>query len=150
MKILLCRSNTIGSWAIRILTWSPWSHAVLINRDDAVEATWPRVQQTTAAKVIAKHSAYTFVDLPCWSPDLAWKAAQSQIGQPYDWTALVGFLFHRDWEKAGSWFCSELVAWSFAQGGTPLFRPDVAKRITPYDLWLLPPVEGFDGSKSMT
>jgi len=138
MKILLCRSNSIGSWLIRALTWSSWSHVVLINGDDAVEAVLPRVRRSTVADIRAAHSECLVVELPCADPEAAWAAALSQVGQHYDWEALLGFLVHREWASPGKWWCSELVAWSFAQGGSPLFRPEATHRVTPQDLWMLP------------
>jgi len=139
MQILLCRSNTVGSWLIRAMTWSSWSHAALVNGYQCVEATWPRVREVDTMDVILRHSDFTLIDLPCANPAAAWEAALSQVGDRYDWRALFGFLVHRDWAAPGRWFCSELVAWSFAAGGSPLFRPDLTHRVTPQMIWMLPP-----------
>jgi hypothetical protein len=35
--------------------------------------------------------------------------ARTQIGKPYDWTAILALLMDRDWRDSGAWFCSELV-----------------------------------------
>lgn len=32
-----------------------------------------------------------------------------QIGRPYDYEAILGFVFNRDWRETDSWICSELV-----------------------------------------
>jgi hypothetical protein len=61
------------------------------------------------------------------------------VGKPYDLTALFGLLMRRDWQEEDRWFCSELVGWAFAQGGSPLFRADALHRITPQNLWMLAP-----------
>jgi uncharacterized protein YycO len=139
MQILLCRSRTLGSVLIRALTWSAWSHAVLVMGEQCVEATWPRVRLSSVAAVRAAHDEWTLLELPCTDPALAWHAALDQIGRPYDWAALLGFLVHRDWAAPDRWFCSELVAFAFAAGGSPLFRPDLTYRVTPQMLWELPP-----------
>ena len=97
------------------------------------------VRVAPLAKVIAAHSAHIIVDLPCYSPAEVINAARSQIGKPYDLTALFGLLMHRDWQEDDSWFCSELVAWAFSRGGSPLFRREVMHRITPQHLWILAP-----------
>ena len=89
--------------------------------------------------VISRHTSYAFSDLPCADPDAVIKAALTQLDKPYDFTALFGLLMHRDWQEEDSWFCSELVAWAFAQGGSPLFKPDAIKRVTPQHLWMLAP-----------
>lgn len=63
-----------------------------------------------------------------------WKAANGQIGKPYDWTGIVNFIVDRDWRSPGHWFCSELVAWCFEQAGVPLLRIAGADKVTPRDL----------------
>ena len=63
--------------------------------------------------------------------------AISQIGKPYDLTAIAAFVAGRDWRNPDSWFCSELAASSLEQGGVfpfPLFAP--ANKITPAGLLL--------------
>lgn len=137
MRILFCTSKLPGAVLIRAVTWSDWSHVAIVDGEEVIEATWPAVRVAPLAEVIAKHSRHILVDLP--SPDSAAviAAARSQVGKPYDLTALFGLLVRRDWQEADRWFCSELVAWSFQQGGSPLFRPDALYRITPQHLWMI-------------
>ena len=139
MRVLFCTSKLPGAVLIRSVTWSKWSHVALVDGDEAIEATWPVVRVAPLAEVIAAHSDHVIVDLPCFSPADAIRAARSQVGKPYDLTALLGLLMHRDWQEDDRWFCSELVAWAFAQGGSPLFRPEAMHRITPQHLWMLAP-----------
>ena len=139
VKLLFCTSQKIGAVAIRAVTWSKYSHVALLDGDEVIEATWPAVRVAPLAEVIAAHSAHVIVDLPCHSPAEVIKAARSQVGKPYDLTALFGLLMHRDWQEEDRWFCSELVAWAFAQGGSPLFRADALHRVTPQLLWMLAP-----------
>jgi uncharacterized protein YycO len=139
MRVLFCTSKLPGAVLIRAVTWSDWSHVALVDGDEVIEATWPAVRVTPLADVIAKHAAHVIIDLPCLCPEAAIAAARGQVGKPYDLTALFGLLMHRDWQEDDSWFCSELVAWVFAQGGTPLFRPEAMHRITPQHLWMLAP-----------
>lgn len=136
MQVAFFRSRTIGSWLIRLVTWSEWSHVALVHEDRAIEAVWPRVREVTLAEIVAAHSEYVVVEIPASLGVLL--AAREQIGKPYDWAALIGMLIHRDWQEEGSWFCSELVAWAFARGGAPLFRPEALHRVTPQHLWMLP------------
>jgi len=35
---------------------------------------------------------------------------KSQEGKPYDWLGILGFLFHRRWQKSKWWYCSEVSA----------------------------------------
>lgn len=139
MKVLLCTSNLPGALLIRALTWSRWSHAAIIDGDEVIEATWPRVRVTPLAEVLAKRSRWTIIDLPCRSSEAVIAAARSQVGKPYDLRAVLGIAIHRDWQDPSRWFCSELVAWAFEQAGSPLFRADAVQRVTPQHLWMLAP-----------
>ena len=112
MRVLFCTSKLPGAVLIRAVTWSQWSHVAL---------------------------AHVIVDLPCDFREFVIEAARSQVGKPYDPTALFGLLMHRDWQEEDRWFCSELVAWAFAQGGSPLFRAEALHRVTPQLLWMLAP-----------
>lgn len=139
MRIALCRSSKIGSWIIRTLTWSSFSHSVILDGGEVIEAVWPKVRVSTLAELRSTHDEVEIVDWPNIDGDPIIAAARSQVGKPYDWKALVGFLFHRDWREDDSWDCAELIAWSCESGGSPLFRPGTLNRVTPQDLWMLNP-----------
>lgn len=139
MRLLFCTSKKPGSMLIRAFTWSAWSHVALVDGDEVIEAVWPRVRVAPLQAVLAAHSAHAFVDLPAEVGQRVIQAARSQVGKPYDWTALIGIVLRRDWQEGGSWFCSELAAWAMARGGAPLFRSDTLHRVTPQQLWMLDP-----------
>ena len=119
-------SVAIASQLITLLLFSPWLRALLL-----------AVRLAPLSEIIAKHSAHCIVDIPCDDPAAVIAAARSQVGKPYDLTALFGLLVRRDWQEADAWFCSELTAWAFQQGGSPLFRPEALYRITPQHLWMI-------------
>ena len=137
MRVLFCTSKLPGAAIIRAVTWSDWSHVAIIDGEEVIEDTWPAVRLAQLSEVIAKHSAHCIVDMPCDDPAAVIAAARSQVGKPYDLTALFGLLARRDWQEPDSWFCSELVAWSFQQAGAPLFRPEALYRVTPQHLWMI-------------
>ena len=62
---------------------------------------------------------------------------ESQIGKPYDYTAVAAFAAVRDWNGTDSWFCSELIAAALLECG--FLRPLAAttNKITPRDLLLI-------------
>jgi hypothetical protein len=67
--------------------------------------------------------------------ELAFQAASSQIGKPYDFSAILGIAFNRNWRDRRRWFCSELVAWAFEQTESPLFNREIANwAIWPRDI----------------
>jgi hypothetical protein len=77
------------------------------------------------------------VTLPFQATDYD-KFLNDQIGKPYDGTAIAAFAFDRDWRKADSWFCSELIA--AALEACNFFRYPLvtaANKLTPPDLLLL-------------
>ena len=58
--------------------------------------------------------------------------ARAQIGLPYDMTAILGFVVNRNWQRSGSWFCSELVM-AAANAVTGLFKFPVATPVNKID-----------------
>lgn len=135
MKIRLQFSaqDKIGSRLICWWTWSDYSHVdfvlssgkLLGARGDGVKIRDP---YPTKRKLIVEVEASEDVLL----------AAHSQIGKPYDYTAMLGFIVKRDWQETDSWFCSELLAWAFEHGGKPLIRADGIYKVAPRDLLLSP------------
>lgn len=61
---------------------------------------------------------------------------RSQLGKPYDWPAIAGFVTGRDWREPDSWICSELQAAALEEAGIvpPLYL--AANKITPAALAL--------------
>ena len=65
--------------------------------------------------------------------------AKSQIGKPYDFSGIFGFVTNRDWQEPDSWFCSELVA-AAINTERRLFNTETS-RITPRDISIHPLVK---------
>lgn len=71
-------------------------------------------------------------------PTMFYAFLTSQLGKPYDITAIEALVFDRDWNEADSWFCSELQAAALAHAG--FFPSELAttfSKITPRDLLLI-------------
>lgn len=137
VRLLFSTSRLPGASLIRMVTWSKWSHVTLVDGDVVIEAVWPRVRVVPLSDVLSRHSRHAFVDVECRDGKAIIDAARSQVGKPYDLTALFGLLMHRDWQEPDRWFCSELVAWAFDKAGSPLFRRDAMHRVTPQHLWMI-------------
>lgn len=131
------RWNPISA-AIRFETRSWASHAEFVDTDkqitlgarsgggvqfrDCKHDHYSRVEQFTAANI--RH---------------AWDWACGEVGKKYDYSAIAGIAFNRDWRNEDRFFCSEFIALSFEKVGWPLLstRPSVGiYRITPRDLLL--------------
>lgn len=141
IELLFCTNprNPL-SWAIRAGSWSRWSHVAMIDGDTVIESVALKgVVRTPLAERQQSDPVWKISAIPCSAPDAVLAAAASQIGKPYDYTAVIGLGLHRDWQRDDAWFCSELTAWAFAQGGHPLFRADAVRRVTPQHLWMMEP-----------
>ncbi len=146
VALLFSTTRSPFSWLIRAVTWSRWSHVSVVDGDTIIEAhALHGVIRTPLAEAIAKASECELVRLPAGDPAAVIAAAVSQIGKPYDWTALIAWLLRRDWQEDDSWFCSELVAWAFGKGGSPLFRPGILHRVTPEHIAMLAPADLHNG-----
>lgn len=139
-SLLFCNARDPLSLAVRAFTWSRWSHVALVDGYCVIEAS-PRdgVTMTETEGLLMRSREFELVDLPCRDPEAVRHAAASQVGRPYDWSALAGMVLRRDWQEDDAWFCSELIAWAFAQAGEPLFRSESLVRVTPQHLWMLAP-----------
>jgi uncharacterized protein YycO len=127
----------IGSTLITWFEWSPYSHVDFVLPDGTLLGA--RLDGGVQIRP-AGYANFTRTErLAVKAPNAVLDAAKSQIGKPYDTAAIVAFGIHqRSWTDEASWFCSELVAWAFQQGGKPLLRTSHLNRITPADLLLSP------------
>jgi hypothetical protein len=57
---------------------------------------------------------------PAITEALQW--ALTQAGKPYDFSAICGIAFDRDWRGSRRWFCSELIAAALEVVGSPLLN----------------------------
>lgn len=146
IDLLFCTNPTNPlSWMIRAGSWSRWSHVAIVDGNQVIEAVaLDGVVTTPIASRLKQDPSWIISALPCNDPEAVTAAARTQIGKPYDYTGVLGIGLHRDWQQDDRWFCSELVAWAFAQGGNPLFRHHANRRVTPQDLWMLnPAIDGY-------
>ena len=141
IQLLFSSSGSPMGTLIRAATWSRWSHVALVANRTAIEAApFCGVREVKLEEAITRAKDTTLVELPVHNPQLIIEAARSQLGKPYDWTAILGLGLHRDWQEQDAWFCSELIAWSAAEAGESWYRCKSLRRVTPQHLWMLPPV----------
>ncbi|MDG9783723.1 YiiX/YebB-like N1pC/P60 family cysteine hydrolase [Metapseudomonas otitidis] len=140
VQLLFTRRRHPFSGIIRAATWSSWSHVALVDGSHVIEAVALQgVREVPRPLAVQNASAHCVVDLPARNPGAIIDAARSQVGKPYDWSAIAGLGLRRDWQEDDAWFCSELVAWAAAQAGEPWFRQEALRRVTPQHLWMLAP-----------
>jgi uncharacterized protein YycO len=137
-RILFSTNQLPGSIMIRLATWSQFSHVDMIVGDGsrligalpfgAGVSEYDLQHRLTHARKTAVYEAN-------FPQELVEREIRKQLGKPYDYVGVVGVGFHRDWSKDSKWFCSEIIAASFAQAGYPLVNPELRlNRVTPETL----------------
>ena len=99
---------------IRFVTRSNWSHAGLYHDGMFLSAQGDGVKW----RLHDKNSKLLFLKVPKAAEVCTWM--NTQLGKPYDFTAIFGILIDRNWREDDSWFCSELVAWACEKAGVYL------------------------------
>jgi uncharacterized protein YycO len=135
IKLFFSKSNSIACKCIRFFTWSEYSHVGFILPDDMILDTtlktkvairpFKDLEKTEKTIIIREYQDIN---------ENVIEIAKAQIGKKYDWSAVVGIPFRRNWQDDDKWFCSELVAWSCLKAETPIINKD-CWRITPQDLF---------------
>jgi hypothetical protein len=110
--------SSLGSLAIEWFSHSKWSHvdsvmpggSLLGARSDRIMGIPPGVQIRPAEYVRAEKDRVKRVHIPCTDQQMNdyYAFVVSQVGKPYDKTAIIAFMVNRDWTAKDSWFCSEL------------------------------------------
>jgi hypothetical protein len=149
ISLRFTKNNTISSHVIRTFTWSDYSHIEFALDTGFLGALGWGGKSKSGIKYKSGVQIRPFdynpsceyqaaeVDVPNENiKQQILKFAVSQLEKPYDWTAIVGMGLHRDWHEKDSWFCSELVAEAFLEGGYPLIR-EYVNRVTPGMLYEL-------------
>jgi uncharacterized protein YycO len=114
MKLIFTRSPSFAGHLIRAFEGGDWDHVGIVDDEHVIEATvWHGVRRRTLASMRAG-TRHELVEVACdprlESAALAW--ARGQVGKPYDFGAVVGFLFWRStWARQGAWYCSEAAAY---------------------------------------
>ena len=149
--------NSLGNWAsviIRHLSHSPFSHVdlelpggALLGASDNASA--PVLTGNPRGVAVRPPDYQSFgrrcrmvIETPLAERVRA--AALSQLGKPFDNSALRGFFSSalpsaRDWQSSDSWFCSELVVWAFQSADYWYPRPSIwpKNRISPSDILMI-------------
>lgn len=133
---LFMRTSDIWSPIIRMTTWSPWSHvATVITKDLAYESVFKSgVVRTPLRNILKRATKFEFIEYDTDNKKLM-QFMEAQVGKPYDYTAVAGIAFHRNWQEDDSWFCSELHAAGHRYAGNALIDKE-CNRVTPYDAYV--------------
>lgn len=137
--------DDLGSEAIRIFEHGEYSHVDMVlddgsllgARDDVMMGIAPGVQVRPSAYV--NFSAVKVVKIPCTDDEKTkfYSLAFSQVGKPYDESAILAFVAGRNWRSEDSWFCSELGLWCLEGSFLPYKAALTENKATPGDLFLV-------------
>ena len=121
----------VGSWAIRLFTWSRWSHVGIIQGENVIEAVAGKgVIITPLSEFKARYSAWEVAHAPVADPEIAYDKALAEVGKGYDYRAIFALIFRQRWDNKDAWICSELYA--HVSG---IVRHGRMSRFTPEDAW---------------
>lgn len=134
---LFSRSHAIGSYLIRLKTWSKWSHCALLTPDDTViESSWPHgVREVEFSEWAKNKTAWSQKTRIVPNEDKTVRFLRLQINKKYDVFAVIGILFQRVWSDPSEWYCSELNESALSAGGLATFDPETTNSISPQDRW---------------
>lgn len=131
------RGSGIGAFIVRTATWSEWAHVGFLLDDGMVLDACPGFGVSIRKAEDDESVEYWDICAPKKSIADAVEWAKTQIGKPYDWRAITGFVTHRDWHDDRAWFCSELVEAAMDSVHWPLLHDSNRyDRITPRDLMM--------------
>lgn len=136
IEVFFSDSDQFAAKMIRSVTWSEYSHVGFYDRQNGtvIDSRFKRKGVTEYSFDDLKKE-YPIIKLRSFPnvPREALDIARGQIGKPYDWTALAGIQFHRNWQDDKKWFCSELIAWVCQQAGASIIFKE-SWRVTPQDV----------------
>lgn len=149
MRVVLTSGMGLTGVFIRWYTWSDIAHAGIQLDDGTIIDATPSAGVSHHDTIAGSMAYYFDLRLP---PEADLAAANqflyAQIGKPYDWSAVYGMAFRRDWHDPHQWFCSELVqAWSEA-GKFPLLVTPNDDRVSPRDLSMSPLLKWYKNIRS--
>ncbi len=139
ITVILADTEGPFSAAIKVATYSQWSHIALVLPDGRIrESVLQGGVRTASFESLADRSRkYVLLRIPVKNAQAVYDMALS-VDAPYDLLGAVGLGFRRNWQESDKFWCSEYLAYIFEQTGNGLFRPEAMHRITPEHFWMLP------------
>jgi hypothetical protein len=124
---------------IRLWTWSRYSHCEFVFSNGV--SIFPAMEVGVVISTKKKYPIQTFVEVDL-TPEEERKLyhwAKTQVGVPYDYTALAPFNVliprkKKQWKDPSLWMCSEFCAYGLDRVGVKLFEDD-KRKITPGDVF---------------
>jgi uncharacterized protein YycO len=124
MKIIFTHAYTVGGALIRFLDGGYWNHCGIIT-EDGMNVTHATMQKGVIRQPLWKlqqdFPRHTIIDVPVGEEDAAQAWLLQQVGKPYDFGALWGFILERgDWGDDAKWYCSEMALMALLLAGAEI------------------------------
>lgn len=132
--------NSPVSRVIRYMTRGTYSHVALVYGDEAIESSGgsrPRGVRLVPTAAVVRRPNCVLRRIPHPRPRAVFNAARTQLGKPYDYLYLLGWIFRRKWQDPRMWVCHELIVWAAAQAGRPIIDMERIKWLTVDHLYLI-------------
>ena len=142
MKVTVhfCKSEDLGGRILRLFLMSKWNHVAIQVGDAVYEAvSWGGVIRRPYSQFAKSWHRVASVEVEVAEPLTLYKFLSMQLGKPYDWKAILAFLFRGSWQSHEAWFFSELVYEALMVCGGMLPDRLPSNRVTPRDLWVALP-----------
>lgn len=124
---------------IKFWSWAPVSHIEFVFDDGYLGADFPGgVQLKPFNYASPKKIWYGAVNCSDEISKQVEAFARSKIGEPYSLLGIIGFVIKHDFNKKGSFFCSDFVLAAFESAGYPLLDLEELDRVTPGDIFESP------------
>jgi uncharacterized protein YycO len=134
MKLIFVRTSGFSSAAIRTVeglragqfALAPWSHVAILNADEmhVIDSMWEHhgVSRRSLESFYEGFQEHLLVEIktdPAREAEaLAW--LETQVGVPYDYAGLFGFVLGRNTQDGSKWYCFELAAEVMRRAGIPV------------------------------
>lgn len=139
MNVIFSTGPHLGSFLLRTVLFSEWSHCGIVMEDGktVIEASSKYGVVETPIEKFTRYGKWAIQTIPVPDEAAAYASARAELGKGYDWIGLLGLAITRRLQDDDNWFCSELVQHVKESGGVADLRYD-KWRVTPRDLWNLP------------
>lgn len=147
--IAFYKGKSLLSRGIQLRTWSEYSHAAWLFGDESVIEAWTNGVRHVSSLSRA-HTPGTVVDVfrvpeiddatieASNRRQVASAFLLEQLGKPYDFQGIFGFLLRKEEQSPEKWFCSELCFAACKQAGVELLSRVPAWKVDPGLLSLSP------------
>lgn len=139
IRIAQYKGKSLTSKLIKFVTWGKYSHTAIMLEDDLIVEAWQGSNSVRIIKSLSDgHKPGTEVDIYSVrmgknQEKIFRKFVLDQVGVPYDYWGIHGFLWRKNRQNPNNWFCSELFAGGCKAARVLLLNNKEPHQISPSD-----------------